>query len=93
MRIDLRFVGNLNSHTNVTAQGLVTELGHKLAFRVPHHPVDEAIEHISNETKCALRIRLRKIHSDEDCVKVLTNAIQKIPDSSPFFNHVGFAHN
>jgi len=84
---------NLNSHTNAAVQGLIVGSGHRLVFRAPYYPVDGAIEYIFNVIQCALRIRLREIHSTDDYIEVLTNIIQNIPDFSPFFSHVGFVYN
>ena len=84
---------NLNSHTNVAVQGLITGSGNRLVFSALYYLVDGEIERVFNLTQCALRIMLRKIDSAEDYVEVLTNVIQKIPDFSHFFNHVDFVFN
>ena len=84
---------NLNSHANVAMQRSTKGSGHILVFRAPYCLVDGSIERIFNVTQCALRITLRCFHNTKDCIEVLANMIQNIPEFSQFFNHVGFVYN
>ena len=81
---------NLSAHKHPLVLQLIVGSGHRYALRAPYYLVDGPIGYIFNVVQNYLRIRMYKIHNDEDLVRMIHEGVNSIPSFLPFFRNVRF---
>ena len=83
---------NLTSHHNPAVIALIQNAGHGVVFRAPYWPVDGAIEYVFNSLQTLLRAKMYEIHTSEDLIASIHEAIQGINSFVNYFINVGFVN-
>ena len=83
---------NLNSHRNPAVIAAIHNAGHGVVYRAPYWAVDGAIEYVFNSLLTLIRAKMYVIHTSEDLVASIYEAVQSISTFREYFINVGFVN-
>ena len=77
-------------HHSPVVLAMITNAGHRYAFRSPYWPVDGPIEYVFNTIECALAYRMYDIHTVGHLETHVDAIIRTLPGFEVYFVNCGF---